>query len=120
MDAQFGREDQQNINLFSKLNARLHELESTITVQQSNVDALEDAGNELMLLDEDEVMYALGEGFVMTSVPNAEEKVTSTSQQAESDLASSQKQKEEVEAKMEQLKEVLYGKFGRDNINLEE
>lgn len=34
MDAQFGQEDQQNINLFSKLNARLHELESTITVQQ--------------------------------------------------------------------------------------
>lgn len=34
MDAQFGLEDQQNINQFSKLNAQLHELDSLITVQQ--------------------------------------------------------------------------------------
>mmetsp|Transcript_15023 Transcript_15023/g.45371 ORF Transcript_15023/g.45371 Transcript_15023/m.45371 type:complete len:121 (-) Transcript_15023:4848-5210(-) len=120
MDAQFGLEDQQNINQFSKLNAQLHELDSLITVQQSNIDALEDAGNELMLVDDEEVMFTLGEGFVMTPVPDAEEKVSTASEKEEAELAALREKKQAVEEKMDHLKKVLYGKFGRENINLEE
>lgn len=90
MALEFGQEDQQRINTFSRLNTRLHELESTINIQQvrvclmmaatsvlratecrcsiaaewrqvlllcatqSNVDDLEDASNELMLVDDEE------------------------------------------------------------------
>ncbi len=42
------------------------------------------------------------------------------SAKAQEEFDSLKQQKEEVEGKMADLKEVLYGKFGREHINLEE
>jgi len=94
-------------------------------------------------------MYCLGEGFVQTSVCEAEDKINegevhacmphgisvpqcplaeltpgmfdaAASEKAQEELADLKQQKEQVEAKMADLKKVLYGKFGREHINLEE
>eukprot|EP01023_Acetabularia_acetabulum_P039526 TRINITY_DN3804_c0_g1_i1.p2 TRINITY_DN3804_c0_g1~~TRINITY_DN3804_c0_g1_i1.p2 ORF type:complete len:109 (-),score=27.25 TRINITY_DN3804_c0_g1_i1:21-302(-) len=56
---QVTEKDQNNINMFSRLNTRKHELQATIKDKQSYVEELEDASNELILADDDEDLRLL-------------------------------------------------------------
>jgi chaperonin cofactor prefoldin len=56
-------EDQQNINLFGRINSKFHELEDEIKAKKDMAENLEDASNELILADEEEMRYQVGEVF---------------------------------------------------------
>ncbi|CAM6050660.1 unnamed protein product [Sphagnum compactum] len=112
-------EDQQNINLFGRLNNKFHELEDKIKAKKDMADNLEDASNELILADEEEVRYQIGEVFSHMPKDEVEERLETLKEENTQELEKLTKEKEQVLAHMADLKKILYGKF-KDSINLEE
>ncbi|KAK9845462.1 hypothetical protein WJX81_007003 [Elliptochloris bilobata] len=112
-------EDQQRINSFNRTYQRAKELAAEMKVKQTLVDDLEDASNELMLVDEEEVRYVIGACFCHLDKDTAEEKLQAETDSAQSNLATLRKELGSLESSMADAKKVLYSKFG-DSINLEE
>ncbi|MEW5317623.1 MAG: hypothetical protein WDW38_008906 [Sanguina aurantia] len=112
-------DDQQHINSFNKLNARMHEIEAMIRVKKAVLTDYEDASNELMLSDEETVRYAVGECLIHMDKGEAEEKLNAESQGVEAEVRGFQSQVVDIKEQLNQLKAQLYGKFGK-SINLEE
>ncbi|CAK0782921.1 hypothetical protein CVIRNUC_006116 [Coccomyxa viridis] len=111
-------EDQQGINRFNKLFTRSGEVEAEIKAKKTLVDDLEDASNELMLADEEEVRYSVGDCFYHASPEEAEEKLQEASEEAKGSVDGLEKELDGLKEEMNDLKKVLYGKFG-DSINLD-
>ncbi|GMH38529.1 hypothetical protein BSKO_06413 [Bryopsis sp. KO-2023] len=113
-------EDQKNINEFNKLNNRWHELQIEVKTLERYAEDLEEAGNELMLVDDDEVRYAMSDClFVHLPREELEELIEGKQRKAEQDLADTRARAKTAEKDMESLKATLYAKFG-NSINLEE
>ncbi|XP_010553758.1 PREDICTED: probable prefoldin subunit 4 [Tarenaya hassleriana] len=112
-------EDQQNINKFSRLNNRFHELEDEIKASKEKCDNLEDAGNELILADEEIVRFQIGEVFVHVPREEVETRIEEMKEATSKDLEKLEEEKETIVAQMAELKKILYAKF-KDSINLEE
>ncbi|VAI21636.1 unnamed protein product [Triticum turgidum subsp. durum] len=86
--------------------------------QEAN-ENLEDAGNELILSDEDVVRFQIGEVFAHMPVDDVEAKLEQMKEDAAKKLERLEEEKESILTHMAELKEILYGKFGKA-INLEE
>eukprot|EP00245_Coleochaete_scutata_P008408 TRINITY_DN2555_c0_g1_i3.p1 TRINITY_DN2555_c0_g1~~TRINITY_DN2555_c0_g1_i3.p1 ORF type:complete len:127 (+),score=42.55 TRINITY_DN2555_c0_g1_i3:121-501(+) len=112
-------QDQQNINAFSRLNNEFHDLEEEIKGKKDLEANLEDASNELILTDEDEIRYSMGEVFVHTARDDVDSLLDKMKDQTLQELEVLEARRDKVLESMAQLKQVLYGKFG-DSINLEE
>ncbi|KAJ6797908.1 putative prefoldin subunit 4 [Iris pallida] len=112
-------EDQQNINKFGRLNNRFHELEEEIKAAKEANESLEDAGNELILSDEDVVRFQIGEVFAHMPREDVESRLEKMKEDADKELERLQEERESVVSQMAALKKILYGKF-KDSINLEE
>ncbi len=69
-EADVSFEDQQKINTFSRLNVRRGELEAQLAAKRRAAEDFEEAGNEVMLLDDDTVPYIVGE--CMAHLPREE------------------------------------------------
>ncbi|KAF5835394.1 Prefoldin beta-like protein [Dunaliella salina] len=116
---QVTRQDQDNINEFNKLNARMHDVNVKVKALKKKLEDLEDAGNELMLCDDESIRYVTGECFVHMEKEAAEERLQKLGDTVKEDVSAQEAQVEDIQAKMKELKTVLYGKFG-NSINLEE
>lgn len=88
-------------------------------VAQKLQDDLEDASNELVIAEEPEVRYVMGEVFVHMSSEEAETRMEQYQERTASEVKEIESELEGIRSRMEELKRVLYGKFG-NNINLEE
>ena len=112
-------QDQQAINLFSRLNTRLSLLDDQLrTLTKSHANIVDAADSIDTLLDDDSVMIKVGEVYVRVSNEEGEAFVKQQKGKEEADKARVEKEKAEVEQRMVQLKQQLYGKFGKA-INLE-
>ncbi|KAG2547337.1 probable prefoldin subunit 4 [Panicum virgatum] len=118
-EAQVTWEDQQNINRFGRLNNRLHELQDEIKLAKEANENLDDAGNELILSDEDVVRFQIGEVFAHMPRDDVETRLEQMKADAAKKLERLEEEKESILAQMAELKKILYGKF-KDAINLEE
>ncbi|KAI4338646.1 hypothetical protein MLD38_023679 [Melastoma candidum] len=118
-EAEVTWEDQLSINKFSNLNNRLHELEDEIKAAKEANENLEDAGNELILTDEDIVRFQIGEVFAHVPRDEVETRIEQMKEVTTKNLEKLEEEKESVVAQMAELKVVLYAKF-KDSINLEE
>ncbi|XP_062215161.1 probable prefoldin subunit 4 [Phragmites australis] len=118
-EAQVTWEDQQNINRFGRLNNRLHELHDEIKLAKEANENLDDAGNELILSDEDVVRFQIGEVFAHMPRDDVETRLEQMKEDAAKKLERLEEEKESILAQMAELKKILYGKF-KDAINLEE
>ncbi|CAN0921091.1 Prefoldin subunit 4 [Linum grandiflorum] len=112
-------EDQQNINKFGRLNNRFHDLEEEIKTAKETNENLEDAGNELILTDEDVVRFQIGEVFAHVEKDEVETRIEVMKETTSKNLEKLEGEKVSILAQMGELKKILYGKFG-DSINLEE
>ncbi|KAF8634276.1 hypothetical protein AX17_004232 [Amanita inopinata Kibby_2008] len=113
-------EDQQRINTFSKLNARLRNLESKLEELKQEKDALDDLATELELADEEEpVLYRIGETFLHMPLPQAQRRLEKDQEDVSSRLSSIMETSGDCEKQMKELKVALYAKFGKA-INLDE
>ncbi|KAJ7072020.1 Prefoldin subunit-domain-containing protein [Mycena amicta] len=113
-------EDQQRINSFSKLNTRLQSMKDKLQELEQEKDALKDLSDEFeMILDEDEpVLYKVGETFVHIPLPRARKHVEKDRSEVEGQLDTLTSSVKACEKEMQELKIVLYARFGRA-INLD-
>eukprot|EP00048_Salpingoeca_helianthica_P015182 m.225519 g.225519 ORF g.225519 m.225519 type:complete len:138 (+) comp16709_c0_seq1:61-474(+) len=111
------KEDQDRINLFARLNARLDQLRGDLAALKKEKDNLEDASNELALAEET-IKFKIGEVFVEMTSDEAEKYLAQTTESNAAAFARFEREKSQVEGQMSELKVQLYAKFGR-SINLE-
>mmetsp|Transcript_17259 Transcript_17259/g.35622 ORF Transcript_17259/g.35622 Transcript_17259/m.35622 type:complete len:132 (-) Transcript_17259:243-638(-) len=114
------REDQNNINKFARLNARLHELRGERKVIKQSLERLDDASTELMMSsDGDNVMLLIGESFFDTSEEEATEFCESEVERMTEVLEKFEEEESTILEDQAVLKKALYGRFGK-SIQLEE
>lgn len=120
VEVQVTWEDQKNINAFGRLNGRMHEFEEDISKKQEELLYLEDASNELILLDDDEpVRYKMGEIFVEVSKDEAEQLLEKATSKLSEEIDTLQDEVSKIKKTLAELKVKLYAKFG-SAINLDE
>ena len=118
-------EDQQKINRFARLNARMEEIKEELKQKQLVMQNMDDALNEIQVAelegdDESEGIRLMeGEVFVQFSLSDATTWVEKKKAGAEQECASLDRSIAAIKEEMTQLKTALYAKFGRENINLE-
>ncbi|KIK69114.1 hypothetical protein GYMLUDRAFT_35174 [Collybiopsis luxurians FD-317 M1] len=113
-------EDQQKINLFSKLNTRMKAFEAKLEAVKQEKEALDDLSTELELADEDEpILYKIGESFLHMPLPRALKRLEKDQADVDDRLSKLSESSQECEDEMKKLKVALYAKFG-SAINLDE
>ncbi|KAL5240278.1 hypothetical protein ACI65C_013227 [Semiaphis heraclei] len=114
-------DDQQKINKFARLNARVDEYRDELKAKQTILKNLEDAAEELMLLDEDDcpnLPYLSGETFVYYNLETAQNNLEELKKTVGKEMKDIETKIKDISSTMSDLKSHLYGKFG-NNINLE-
>ncbi|KIY47275.1 Prefoldin, subunit 4, partial [Fistulina hepatica ATCC 64428] len=119
-DVEVTWEDQQRINIFSKLNTRLRGINGKVEELKQEKEAIDDLSTELELADEDElVLYKIGETFLHMPHPRAMKRLAKDQADIEERLSKLTSTADDCEQQMQQLKTTLYAKFGKA-INLDE
>ena len=80
---------------------------------------LEDAENELMLTDEEDIRFIVGECFVSLDKDAAEARLASLQSDCKARVQEANAEIEDIKEQLKVLKKELYGRFG-NSINLEE
>ncbi|KAJ3761964.1 Prefoldin subunit 4 [Lentinula raphanica] len=113
-------EDQQKINLFSKLNTRMKGYEAKMETARQEQEALDDLSTELELADEDEpVLYRIGETYLHMPLNQAMKRLEKDRADLDASYSKLSDSSQKCETEMKQLKVALYAKFGTA-INLDE
>eukprot|EP00804_Cyclotella_cryptica_P026607 CCRYP_014030-RA/>CCRYP_014030-RA protein AED:0.43 eAED:0.43 QI:63/1/1/1/1/1/2/277/136 len=118
-DAEVRREDQDKINEFGQLNARLHEVRGETSKLKSLLEKLDDASTELMMGNGDAVMLRLGDALFEASEEEATEFCEAEVERYQAKLDAFDREETDIQERMAALKKILYGRFGK-SINLEE
>ena len=116
--AEILREDQAKINEFSKLNARREECKDEISALEKERQALEDAGDELLMQDDETIKYRLGDCYVYLTPDQVEERLGKATEAIDEEITVKKAALETTVKAMNDLKVALYAKFGK-SINLE-
>ncbi|KAJ3749467.1 prefoldin [Lentinula detonsa] len=113
-------EDQQKINLFSKLNTRMKGFEAKMEAAKQEKEALDDLSTELELADDTEsVLYRIGETYLHMPLHRALERLEQDQADLDRRFSKLSQSSQQCETEMKQLKVALYAKFG-SAINLDE
>merc|ERR1712024_93254 len=112
--------DQQKINKFARLNNRLEDLKEDLKSKKNELQTLEDAGTDLMMLEDDEekVPYQVGEVFVYLSQDQVQAELDTRKEEVEAEVKVTEAKAVALKEQMADLKIKLYAKFG-NAINLE-
>ncbi|KAJ1652980.1 hypothetical protein IWQ61_006804 [Dispira simplex] len=112
--------DQQNINSFSKLNAKVEDLQEVLTKQKMELEYLDDLAMELELADEDEPVssFKIGDAFIELSLEEAQNRLESEKAKIQEHVDQLVSKIDGIEEKLANLKKELYTKF-KTAINLE-
>ncbi|XP_077993608.1 prefoldin subunit 4-like [Glandiceps talaboti] len=112
-------EDQQKINKFARKNSKLTELKEEIEGKKKELQNLEDAADELLMADEDELIpYQIGEVFINQSIDNTQLLIEDAKKKIQGEIAELEQETTDIKTLLSELKVQLYAKFGK-NINLE-
>ncbi|XP_078690189.1 prefoldin subunit 4-like [Branchiostoma floridae x Branchiostoma belcheri] len=119
-DVQVTYEDQQKINTFANKNAKLVELKEEIEAKQKELQNLEDASDDLLMVDDESapIPYRIGEVFISMPLEATQEKLEDAKTQIQQQIAGLNAQADEIKGVLGKLKVELYAKFS-NNINLE-
>ncbi|EFA09930.1 probable prefoldin subunit 4 [Tribolium castaneum] len=118
-DVHISYEDQQKINKFARLNAKLEDLKEEVKVKENDLKSLEEACDEIALFDEEEkIPYLVGEVFILQDTETTQQCLDDAKKKIDQDIKELKSQSDDVKSQMSDLKSHLYGKFG-SHINLE-
>ncbi|CAB3251587.1 unnamed protein product [Arctia plantaginis] len=118
-DVHISYEDQQKINKFAKLNAKLDEYKEELKVSQNDMKNLEEAMDELSLADDSsKIPYLIGEVFICQDLEKTLKALDIAKSKKECEIEDIKAICGELKFQMGELKAHLYGKFG-SHINLE-
>ncbi|XP_075898255.1 prefoldin subunit 4 [Nelusetta ayraudi] len=113
-------EDQQRINKFARNTSRMTELKNEIESKKKSLQNLQDASDDLMMLDEDAMLipYQIGDVFVSHTQEETQEMLEAAKETLEQEVKGLEGRVLAIQQLLGDLKVQLYAKFG-DNINLE-
>ncbi|KAK6506162.1 hypothetical protein TWF506_011083 [Arthrobotrys conoides] len=111
--------DQKAINTFSTLHSRHLLLTTTLSEKAIEKEYLTDVTSELELSDDDDLVpYKIGDAFVSLRVEEVRELLEGEIRVIDEEIEELEGRVREEKGKMDELKVVLYAKFGK-SINLE-
>ncbi|NXI36454.1 PFD4 protein, partial [Galbula dea] len=114
-------EDQQKINKFARNTSRITELKEEIEVKKKQLQNLEDACDDIMMLDDDDsllIPYQIGDVFISHSQEETQEMLEEAKKSLQEEIEVLESRVESIQRVLSDLKVQLYAKFG-NNINLE-
>lgn len=113
-------EDQQKINKFARNTSRITELKEEIEIKKKQLQNLEDASDDIMMMDEDSVRvpYQIGDVFISHSQEETQEMLEAAKETLQAEIKALELRVETIQKILSDLKVQLYAKFG-SNINLE-
>ncbi|NXD13777.1 PFD4 protein, partial [Nothocercus nigrocapillus] len=114
-------EDQQKINKFARNTSRITELKEEIEVKKKQLQNLEDASDDIMMLDDGDsllIPYQIGDVFISHSQEETEEMLEEAKKNLQEEIEALESRVESIQRVLSDLKVQLYAKFG-NNINLE-
>ncbi|CAH1962967.1 unnamed protein product [Acanthoscelides obtectus] len=118
-DVHITYEDQQKINRFARLNAKLEDYKDEIKSRENDLQSIEEASEEIELFDDDEqIPYLVGEVFIYQNVENTQSSLAEAKKNLENEIKELKDKASGVKDMMAELKICLYGKFG-NHIHLE-
>ncbi|XP_014677084.1 PREDICTED: prefoldin subunit 4-like [Priapulus caudatus] len=119
-DIQVSYEDQQKINKFARQNMQLQELNDELERNKKQLQNLEDAADDLLLvMDEDELIpYRVGEVYVNQTLTETQEMIESAKAEKQKEIEEINRKSAAINVILSGLKVQLYARFGT-NINLE-
>jgi len=117
-DNEVRREDQDAINEFGRLNARLDEVKRKIDSLKKTLEKIDDASTELMMGSGDNVMIRLGGAMFEATEEEATEYCEAEVERHQEILDKMLAEEAVIVERQGELKKLLYGRFGK-SINLE-
>ncbi|KAK5357948.1 hypothetical protein LTR20_008945 [Exophiala xenobiotica] len=118
-DAEVTKEDQDQINTFSRLHNRSKVLEEELSTKHKDEEDLEELSTELELADEDELVpYKIGDSFMNLPLSEAQELLANATTDIENEVSTLEEELSTIKDEIGKLKAHLYARFGR-GINLE-
>jgi len=113
-------EDQQKINKFARNTNRMTELKDEIEAKKKSLQNLQDASDDLMMLEDDclPIPYQIGEVFISHSQDETQEMLEAAKESLEQEVRQLEGRVSDIQQVLSDLKVALYAKFG-NNINLE-
>nr|CAG4642939.1 EOG090X0JBP [Evadne anonyx] len=113
-------EDQQKINRFARQNAKWEELKDDLKGKQRDLQNLEDASDDLLMVDDESapIPFVVGEVFVNLPLEETKEKLEEAKDKIKKDVEKINEECANIKSIMSDLKTQLYAKFG-SSINLE-
>uniref|UniRef100_A0A8C2Z075 Prefoldin subunit 4 n=1 Tax=Cyclopterus lumpus TaxID=8103 RepID=A0A8C2Z075_CYCLU len=112
--------DQQKINKFARNTSRMTELKNEIEAKKKSLQNLQDASDDLMMLDDDALLipYQIGDVFVSHTQEETQELLEAAKETLEQEVKGLEDRVSAIQQVLGDLKVQLYAKFG-NNINLE-
>ncbi|XP_056278831.1 prefoldin subunit 4 [Pseudoliparis swirei] len=112
--------DQQKINKFARNTSRMTELKNEIEAKNKSLQNLQDASDDLMMLDDDALLipYQIGDVFVSHTQEETQELLEAAKETLEQEVKGIEDRVSAIQQVLGDLKVQLYAKFG-NNINLE-
>ncbi|NXT20652.1 PFD4 protein, partial [Syrrhaptes paradoxus] len=114
-------EDQQKINKFARNTSRITELKEEIELKKKQLQNLEDACDDIMMLDDSDsllIPYQIGDVFISHSQEETQEMLEEAKKSLQEEIEALESRVESIQRVLSDLKVQLYAKFG-NNINLE-
>ncbi|GAA6107005.1 prefoldin subunit 4 [Tachysurus ichikawai] len=113
-------EDQQKINKFARSTNRVTELKEEIEGKKKSLQNLEDASDDLMMLEDDDLQipYHIGDVFISHTQEETQEMLEAAKETLKEEIKSLESRVTSIQEVLGDLKVQLYAKFG-NNINLE-
>lgn len=107
------------INQFANHVAKIEDLKEDLKNQKNELTNIEEAIEEIELLDDDQIQFLIGEVFVYNNVEKTQSLLQETKEKKEQEIKGIEERIGEIQVVMTTLKSELYGKFGQKNIYLE-
>ncbi|XP_030068699.1 prefoldin subunit 4 [Microcaecilia unicolor] len=113
-------EDQQKINKFARNTSRITELKEEIEDKKKQLQNLEDACDDIMMLDDEtpKIPYQIGDVFICHSQEETLDMLEAAKKNLREKVEALESRVESISQVLSELKVQLYAKFG-NNINLE-
>uniref|UniRef100_A0AAR2IQW8 Prefoldin subunit 4 n=1 Tax=Pygocentrus nattereri TaxID=42514 RepID=A0AAR2IQW8_PYGNA len=113
-------EDQQKINKFARNTNRMTELKDEIEAKKKSLQNLEDASDDLMMCEDDDlrIPYQIGDVFISHSQEETQEMLEAAKEGLKEEIKGLESRVASIQEVLGDLKVQLYAKFG-NNINLE-
>ncbi|XP_036448089.1 prefoldin subunit 4 [Colossoma macropomum] len=113
-------EDQQKINKFARSTNRMTELKDEIEAKKKSLQNLEDASDDLMMCEDDDLQipYQIGDVFISHSQEETQEMLEAAKEALKEEIKGLEGRVASIQEVLGDLKVQLYAKFG-NNINLE-